>query len=36
LAKAIDDEIKAKSDYEKEKAQEKVKKSFVKLFYLHV
>ena len=36
LAEAIDEEIKAKSDYEKENAQEKVKKSFVKLFYYAV
>ncbi len=36
LANAIDEEMKAKSDYEKEKAQEKVKKSFVKLFYYMV
>ena len=36
LAGAIDEEMKAKSDYEKEEAQEKVKKSFVKLFYFTV
>jgi hypothetical protein len=36
LAEAIDEEIKAKSDAEKEKAQEKVKRAFVKLFYFVV
>jgi hypothetical protein len=36
LAEAIDEEIKAKSDAKKEKAQEKVKIAFVKLFYYAV
>jgi hypothetical protein len=36
LAEAMDKEIKAKSDMEKEKAQEEVKRAFVKLFYLVV
>ena len=36
LASAIDEEMKAKSDCEKEEAQEKVKKPFVKLFYFTV
>jgi len=36
LSEAIDEEIKAKSDIDKEKAEEKVKKAFVKLFYYAV
>jgi len=36
LAEGINEEIKAKSDAEKEEARKKVKEAFVKLFYWHV